>query len=283
MSVVVTREPPNIWDEICKEFQLADPFRQQTKSKVDPKTVQFSSSNLHPALFDCKFTHNDIDANCLSEFQIDTCHPAFAGLVKLTEDDSVESAEEQEQDHHILDTVDLINCSPREYLESQVFPVLLPGLLELLQRAGKEQCFERKYFRFNGCDFLTEYLYNHNPKHQESRDYTKLDEIPFVRERNETHPRKPLPWSLIWTEEEAALRIQAFFRGFQVRKQGEVQELRQYQRSMREEAEDIGSKVSDFWARQEARSDSRHSSRTSRQQSARNSLTAASNRSNQQQ
>ena len=79
MSVVVTREPPNIWDEICKEFQLADPFRQQTKSKVDPKTVQFSSSNLHPALFDCKFTHNDIDANCLSEFQIDTCHPAFAG------------------------------------------------------------------------------------------------------------------------------------------------------------------------------------------------------------
>ena len=29
----------------------------------------------------------------------------LSGLVKLTEDDSVESAEEQEQDHHILDTV----------------------------------------------------------------------------------------------------------------------------------------------------------------------------------
>ena len=70
--------------------------------------------------------------------------------------------------------VDLINCSPREYLESQVFPVLLPGLLELLQRAGKEQCFERKYFRFNGCDFLTEYLYNHNPKYRHFKQLFKL-------------------------------------------------------------------------------------------------------------
>jgi len=84
---------------------------------------------------------------------------------------------------------------------------------------------------------------------------------------NETHPRKPLPWSLLWTEEEAALRIQSFFRGFQVRKQPHIQELRVYQRQMREEGEDIGSKVSDFWSRQEARSESRASAR-SRQASA---------------
>ncbi|EOB02020.1 IQ domain-containing protein K [Anas platyrhynchos] len=33
-------------------------------------------------------------------------------------------------------------CSPREYLEYYIFPVLLPGLAELLHQAKKEKCFE---------------------------------------------------------------------------------------------------------------------------------------------
>ena len=44
-------------------------------------------------------------------------------------------------------------------------------------------------------------------------------------------------------------------------------ELRQYQRAMREDNEDIVNKISDFWTRQEARSESRASAK-SRQSSA---------------
>ncbi|RLW01621.1 hypothetical protein DV515_00007930 [Chloebia gouldiae] len=33
-------------------------------------------------------------------------------------------------------------CSPREYLEFYIFPVLLPGLAALLHETEKEQCFE---------------------------------------------------------------------------------------------------------------------------------------------
>jgi len=32
--------------------------------------------------------------------------------------------------------------SPEEYLEYYIFPVLLPGMAELLHQAKKEKCFE---------------------------------------------------------------------------------------------------------------------------------------------
>jgi len=32
--------------------------------------------------------------------------------------------------------------SPQEYLEYYIFPVLLPGMTELLHQAKKEKCFE---------------------------------------------------------------------------------------------------------------------------------------------
>lgn len=34
---------------------------------------------------------------------------------------------------------------PREYLEYYVFPVLLPGMAELLHRAQEEKCFEVRF------------------------------------------------------------------------------------------------------------------------------------------
>uniref|UniRef100_A0A803XZU5 IQ motif containing K n=1 Tax=Meleagris gallopavo TaxID=9103 RepID=A0A803XZU5_MELGA len=115
--------------------------------------------------------------------------------------------------------------SPQEYLEYYIFPVLLPGMTELLHQAKKEKCFERKRTKFIACDFLTEWLYN---------------------------PREPLPLSFFLSEEEASVIIQAFWRGYRVRCDREVQELRQWQKQLRDE-KIIFQRVEEFWARQEAK------------------------------
>ncbi|XP_009866013.1 PREDICTED: IQ domain-containing protein K, partial [Apaloderma vittatum] len=72
-------------------------------------------------------------------------------------------------------------CSPQEYLEYYIFPVLLPGIAELLHRAEKEKCFERKRTKFIACDFLTEWLYNKNPKRKDE-PFTEFFSIPFVND-----------------------------------------------------------------------------------------------------
>nr|XP_038042708.1 IQ domain-containing protein K isoform X1 [Anas platyrhynchos]XP_038042709.1 IQ domain-containing protein K isoform X1 [Anas platyrhynchos]XP_038042710.1 IQ domain-containing protein K isoform X1 [Anas platyrhynchos] len=140
-------------------------------------------------------------------------------------------------------------CSPREYLEYYIFPVLLPGLAELLHQAKKEKCFERKRTKFIACDFLTEWLYNHNPKRKDE-SFTEFFSIPFVNNWLKIHPRRPMPLSLHLSEEEACIIIQSFWRGYRVRCDKEVQELRQWQKQFREE-EHISERVEEFWTEQE--------------------------------
>uniref|UniRef100_A0A674NSL0 IQ motif containing K n=1 Tax=Takifugu rubripes TaxID=31033 RepID=A0A674NSL0_TAKRU len=111
------------------------------------------------------------------------------------------------------------------YLETNVYPVLVPGLEALLEDAQNHDCFERKITKFNPCDFLTEWLYN---------------------------PRPPLPLFLQLSEDQAALLIQAFWRGYKVRVQPAVQELRRWQKALRER-KNITKIVNQFWSQHEDR------------------------------
>ncbi|XP_073799729.1 IQ domain-containing protein K isoform X4 [Danio rerio] len=123
-----------------------------------------------------------------------------------------------------LDTQRLCRRLSQCYLEECVFPVLLPALHALLEESLKHHCTQKKRRTFNGCDFLTEWLYNPRPQIQ----------VP------------PTP-------EQAAVLIQAFWRGYKVRAHPEVQELRQWQRELREKSCDINKTVQDFWTHQENR------------------------------
>ncbi|NXF80887.1 IQCK protein, partial [Sclerurus mexicanus] len=142
-------------------------------------------------------------------------------------------------------------CSPREYLEYYVFPVLLPGLAGLLHEAEKEKCFEGRRTKFIALDFLTEWLYNKNPK-REDESFTEFFSIPFVKDWLKDHPRPPIPLSLLLSEEEASIIIQSFWRGYRVRCDSEIQQLRQWQKRLREERH-INKVVKKFWTKQEAK------------------------------
>ncbi len=156
MSILINDNPPSIWSEVCEEFQRLDPLRKTSKAD-EAQTVKFDSRVHHPAVFGRKVSHDSVDSNPLENFLPAKRHPAFAGLVEIQES----PRDETEQEKLLPEAK---TCSPREYLEAYVYPTLLPGLLELLKTAKDEKCFERKFFKFNGCDFLTEYLYNNNPK-----------------------------------------------------------------------------------------------------------------------
>ncbi|XP_054990574.1 IQ domain-containing protein K isoform X2 [Sorex araneus] len=139
--------------------------------------------------------------------------------------------------------------SPKEYLEKFVFPTLLPGMESLLHQAEKEKCFERKRTKFIACDYLTQWLYNQNPK-RAAEPFTEFFSIPFVEQWLKDHPRPPIPLSLLLSEEQAALIIQSFWRGYLVRCHPEIQELRHWQKQLREEKH-IRQRIQMFWARQE--------------------------------
>ncbi|CAH8607062.1 unnamed protein product [Heterobilharzia americana] len=122
------------------------------------------------------------------------------------------------------------SCGPSEYLKRYIFPCLLPAMEEMLRQAKQGRCFEKKRFGFNGLDFLTLYLYKnnlYNINHRE--DLQSLSDIPWVSKEWEIRPRKPLPLSLQWSDEQAAIKLQSYWRGYLVRRIPEVLELRQWQ------------------------------------------------------
>jgi hypothetical protein len=156
-------------------------------------------------------------------------------------EDQVSCKEDSENQSLTGDT--LKEDRPRDYLKNLVFPVLLPGIEELLKTWSKLP--RRKQIHFNPVDFLSEYLYRHNPKHEHRQDLL-WDATEFVQRVLAVKPRRPQPLSATLTEEEAATTIQSWMRGHMTRCDPDIQELRQWMTRLRTEHE-AAQRIQRFW------------------------------------
>ncbi|XP_032656065.1 IQ domain-containing protein K isoform X1 [Chelonoidis abingdonii] len=223
--MAVAQGPKTLWEQICAEYEAEQPpFPYSPESKQD--SVSLDTEILQPL-------HTKQLYSASTECSIAQKISSLPALALLPAAPNPKT------------------CSPREYLEYYIFPVLLPGMAELLHQAKKEKCFERKRTKFIACDFLTEWLYNQNPKRKDE-PFTEFFSIAFVKDWLKDHPRPPIPLSLLLSEEEACKIIQSFWRGYRVRCDTEVQELRQWQKQLRED-KNIIKRVQEFWTKQETK------------------------------
>jgi hypothetical protein len=279
MPIITIGKETNLWDDICAEFAIkraqaeagaiSTSFLNSEKKYLDTTDIKKPSSDKqiydpskHTPVF-CNYSYNYIPIDDITQIQIDTriSHPACINYALTPLKDFERELTTTIKTRLIHRPITPMKKSAKElstieYLEKYVYPILLKGIEQLLIEAEKRKCLERKRSAFNALDYLTRYLYYKNPKRinlseqknpQLSDIDQKLEDIPFVHTHFEKYPRAPLPKSLLWTEEEAALIIQAFYRGYRVRKQAEIQELRQWQREWRESNRNIHDVVENFW------------------------------------
>jgi len=243
MAMITKVPEPNLWDEICKEFaQRKPPFgTDDDAASVTTDYSDYDPARHNPVFYGKMFAPVITDEDPKTDFDASATHPSCIGYTFTEKPPKASSPPPALPPNRKT-------CTPTEYLNTYVFPWLLPALEAMLKQAKIEKCFERRRTKFNACDFITEHLYRHNPHSQDgARENIELWDIPFVKEWLKDHPRPPLPMSLIWTDEEAALIIQSFWRGYLVRREPDVQELRVWQREWREENRGIQDRVSEFW------------------------------------
>ncbi|BFZ18146.1 hypothetical protein BsWGS_21184 [Bradybaena similaris] len=246
MSVIISLPEASLWQQICAEFaqqRLAIDEEDEADS-VATDYDDFNPAKHNPVFYGRMFAKVSTDADVYAEFDSAVSHPSCVGYSFASKPAIVDRLPPPMPPNRFI-------CSPTEYLNYYVFPWLLPALEAMMKEAKMEKCFERKRTKFNACDFITEYLYTHNPNAgQEVRKDMQFCDIPFVKQWLTDHPRPPLPKSLIWTEEEAAVVIQSFWRGYLVRRLPDVQELRLWQREWRQENLDSHRLVTEFWDQQ---------------------------------
>ncbi|CAF3575891.1 unnamed protein product [Rotaria sordida] len=279
MPVITVGKETNLWQDICSEFAIkraqaetgaiSSSFLNFEKKYHDNNDIkqtltdkQIYDPSKHSPIF-CNYSYIYSPIDDITQIQINTriSHPACINYALTPIKDFQKELSKTTIIPSIQRSITPMKKNSKEfstieYLEKYIYPILLKGIEQLLIEAEKRKCLERKRSAFNALDYLTRYLYYKNSnrinlsdeQNQQLLDNNQLlEDIPFVRIHFEKYPRAPLPKSLLWSEEEAALIIQSFYRGYRIRKQPEVQELRQWQREWREANRNIHDVVEDFW------------------------------------
>ncbi|XP_055155026.1 IQ domain-containing protein K isoform X5 [Symphalangus syndactylus] len=106
----------SLWEQICEEYEAEQPpFPEGYKVKQEPV---ITVAPVEEMLFHGFST----------EHYFPVSHFTMISHTPCPQDKS--------------ETVNPKTCSPKEYLETFIFPVLLPGMASLLHQAKKEKCFE---------------------------------------------------------------------------------------------------------------------------------------------
>nr|XP_022901942.1 IQ domain-containing protein K-like isoform X1 [Onthophagus taurus] len=123
-----------------------------------------------------------------------------------------------------------------DYLDKEIFIILLDILEKMFIKAKETKSMTYHKSTYNPMDFIAEQLWNLNPRHPERKDnWTNLFDMDWVKKSLKTHPRPFFPFSWIWSKDYAALKIQAYMRGYWVRRRDDVQEVRQFWRALEED------------------------------------------------
>ncbi|KAJ6657614.1 hypothetical protein lerEdw1_002330 [Lerista edwardsae] len=137
-AAAAAEEPPSIslWEQICAEFEAEQPPHPDHPVQKPPPPP-FAPACLPVCTIqvplDAESALSGEEGESVPSVPVEESPPLEIPLL-LVESPTPE-------------VPDLKTCSPREFLEYYIFPVLLPGMAELLHQAKKEKCFEVSLFK----------------------------------------------------------------------------------------------------------------------------------------